>query len=341
MDGIELIEMLQWRGSAVPIILASSREGALIESLEHLNASVVAGMSKPLTRENLRAALERCDSPVNGARKGDTRTDVHLTEAMLAEALRAGHIEPHYQPKVDMRTGLVCGVEALARWHHAEIGDVPPDAFIPLAERSGWIHDLTMQVIDRSFAQCAAWASRGIELTVAVNLSPSQLGAMRIVSDICALQNDYALTPSQIMFEVTETALVDRGSPALAALARLRLKGFGLSLDDYGTGFSSMQQLARIAFNELKLDRSFVHGVHRRKNLRLIVESALDLARRLELSTVAEGVETIEDWRFLQASGCRIAQGWLIAKAMPGDAIPAWIKSHAGRLHALRAVPTP
>jgi EAL domain-containing protein (putative c-di-GMP-specific phosphodiesterase class I) len=117
----------------------------------------------------------------------------------------------------------------------------------------------------------------------------------------------------------------------------MRLKGFGLSIDDYGTGFSSMQQLARIPFTELKIDRSFVNGANQRKNLRVILQSALDMARRLELVTVAEGIETMEDWRLLQEFGCMMGQGYLIAKPMPAAALPSWLKSHNSRLNELRA----
>jgi EAL domain-containing protein (putative c-di-GMP-specific phosphodiesterase class I) len=123
---------------------------------------------------------------------------------------------------------------------------------------------------------------------------------------------------------------------ALGVLAHLRLKGFGLSIDDYGTGFSSMQQLARIPFTELKIDRSFVHGAHQRTNLRVILQSALDMARQLDLVTVAEGIETLEDWRLLQECGCGIGQGYLIARPVPASEIPAWLRSHQSRLPELR-----
>jgi EAL domain-containing protein (putative c-di-GMP-specific phosphodiesterase class I) len=126
---------------------------------------------------------------------------------------------------------------------------------------------------------------------------------------------------------------------ALGVLARLRLKGFGLSIDDYGTGFSSMRQLARIPFTELKIDRSFVHGAHQRNNVRVILESALDMARRLDLVTVAEGVETPEDWRLLQEFGCDVGQGHLIARPMPGSEIAPWLEQHKGSLRALRPRP--
>jgi EAL domain-containing protein (putative c-di-GMP-specific phosphodiesterase class I) len=125
-------------------------------------------------------------------------------------------------------------------------------------------------------------------------------------------------------------------SVALSVLTRLRLRGFGLSLDDYGTGFSSMQQLARIPFTELKIDRSFVHGVHQRESVQVMLRSALEMAKRLGLNTVAEGVESVEDWWLLQEYGCTFVQGWLMAKAMPAEAVQDWVIAHDKRKHELR-----
>ena len=343
MDGVELIEALRIRNHGIPIVLASSRETALIDSIAGMNPDVIGGLSKPLTHKALHDLLQ--ESAFKGRRmvKTERRPAVSLpiTAEMLGQAIQTGAILPHFQPKVDTKTGLLRGVEALARWHHPELGMVPPDQFVLLAENEGLIMALTLCMMNQSFAQCAAWSDRGMRISVAVNLSPQLLGAPNIVSEICALQQRHGIHPSQVILEVTESTVVDQSGPALASLARLRLKGFGLSIDDYGTGFSSMQQLSRIPFTELKIDRSFVHGAHRRKGLRVILESALDMARGLELSTVAEGVETMEDWRLLQQFGCTAAQGWLIAKAMPGDELLSWTKAHQERLPLLRAPCTP
>lgn len=340
MDGIELIEALRQRSQGIPIVLASSREIALIDAISGMNPDVIGGLCKPLTRESLSEVLQ--DGAVLGKARPDRRPVVSLpiTAAMLSDAIQSGGIVPHFQPKVDTRTGLLRGVEALARWRHPELGMVPPDQFVLLAENEGLIMALTRSMMEQSFAQCAAWSDRGMRVSVAVNLSPQLLGAPTIVSEICALQQRHGIQPSQVILEVTESTVVDQTGPALASLARLRLKGFGLSIDDYGTGFSSMQQLSRIPFTELKIDRSFVHGAHRRKGLRVILESALDMARGLELSTVAEGVETMEDWRLLQQFGCTAAQGWLIAKPMPGEELLGWAKAHQERLNELRIPPS-
>jgi len=250
--------------------------------------------------------------------------------------MRNGELTAYYQPKVDMRTGMLKGVEALARWIHPTMGFIPPDRFIPLAEQGGLIHELTLNMLAKAMAQAALWNERGLPLKVAVNLSPLSLDMPDFVQKMSDLLAQHALLADQIVLEITESSVVANLGSALGTLARLRLKGFGLSIDDYGTGFSSMQQLARIPFTELKIDRSFVHGAHQRQNLRVILQSALDMARRLELVTVAEGVETMEDWRLLQESGCLLGQGYLIAKPMDAKDFPIWLKGHHRRLPELR-----
>jgi EAL domain-containing protein (putative c-di-GMP-specific phosphodiesterase class I)/FixJ family two-component response regulator len=346
MDGVELIEELRRLDIRVPIVLASSRGTAIIESVSAMVGAagmrVLGGLQKPLTLDSMRAALAEC-SRLAAKPERRKRVRMPIDAQMLGAAIAQGQIQSHYQPKVDMRTGIVRGVEALARWHHPSLGMVPPDEFIALAEREALILPLTLSAMGQAFAQCAAWNARGLQLSLAVNLSPRLLVQHDIVQDICGLCERSGLNATQVVLEVTESSVVDPTGSAPAALARLRLKGFGLSIDDYGTGFSSMQQLARIPFSELKVDRSFVYGAHRRKSLRVILESALDMARRLELSTVAEGIETLEDWRLVQGFGCNIGQGWLIAKAMPADEILPWMKAHHQRLRELRipSEPTP
>jgi EAL domain-containing protein (putative c-di-GMP-specific phosphodiesterase class I) len=250
--------------------------------------------------------------------------------AMLHEALRRGDIEVAYQPKVDMRSGQVSGVEALARWRHPQNGQIAPDRFIALAEREGLIHALTASVADQAMARLATWKQSGLRLTLAINLSPRLLQDPGLLDELHNQLRRHGLVPADVILEITESSLVE--ASALGMLARLRLQGFGLSLDDYGTGFSSLQQLTRIPFTELKIDRIFVHDAHRSRNLRTVLESALGMAQRLGLSTVAEGIETVEDWQLLQELGCDLGQGYLLARPMGGGALTTWLLEHQTRL---------
>lgn len=338
MDGIEFIENLQRRGLNIPVILASSREASLIDSVAVMEQSILVGLCKPLTKNALEEALQGFSEIANSSPKSQRSDFPSISREELRHAIQAGHIQPHFQPKVDMHTGILRGAEALARWQHPTLGMVPPDNFIPLAEHEGLIHALTLSIMKQVVSQCSAWNSKGLRLAIAVNVSPTLLVNADIVQEICDVLQQQDLKPAQVVLEVTESSVVDSLSAAPGVLARLRLKGFSLSIDDYGTGFSSLQQLSRIPFTELKIDRSFVHGAHKRKNLRVILESALDLARKLGLSTVAEGVETMEDWRLLQQFGCNAAQGWLIGKPMPGIELPTWAKCNHQRLRELRTI---
>ncbi|EJM98200.1 EAL domain-containing response regulator [Herbaspirillum sp. YR522] len=340
MDGIELIQQLQQKGVQMPLIVASSREASLLLSVETmiqaLGMNVLGALQKPLSSEKIALAL-RSFKPGGAVHQKRADPGPTVCESDLAQAIATRQIVPFYQPKVDVQTGILKGVEALARWIHPERGVIAPDHFIPLAEACGLIHDLTIAMMDQSMQQAAVWHSRGLPIKVAVNLSPLSLEQPDFMQRILDLLGRHSLAADRLVLEITEGSVVSNKGNSLGMLARLRLKGFGLSIDDYGTGFSSMQQLARIPFTELKIDRSFVHGAHQRQNLRVILQSALDMAQRLELVTVAEGIETIEDWRLLQGFGCNIGQGYLIAKPMPSNELPLWLKGHHKRLPELRA----
>ena len=190
--------------------------------------------------------------------------------------------------------------------------------------------------MNQALLQATLWRGEGIDLSVAVNLSPVLLDHADLLEEISNLQQCHGIPAEHVMLEVTEGTLLRNFAVALGVLTRLRLRGFGLSLDDYGIGFSSMHQLARIPFTELKIDRAFVHGAHERESLRVILRSALDLAKQLGIEAVAEGVEEIEDWRLLQQYGCTLAQGWLLGKAMPGEQFAEWLKAHLARRPELR-----
>jgi EAL domain-containing protein (putative c-di-GMP-specific phosphodiesterase class I) len=340
MDGVELIELLHERKLSIPLIVVSSREVVLINTVEtmarNLGIPVVAGIRKPLQRASLAGAFEnwgREQAEPGVAASGKPLAAIPPQD--LAAAIEAGAIHVHYQPKVDMAKGVVCGVEALARWTHPTLGEIRPDRFIDLAEREGLIHALTMSVLRQAFGVAERWNALGLRLSMAVNLSPRLLEDPALVRELSALLDKHRLEARQVVLEITESSVVDCMGVALGVLARLRLKGFGLSIDDYGTGFSSMQQLARIPFSELKIDRAFVHGANQRTNLRVILQSALDMSRQLGLVTVAEGIETLADWQLVRDSGCGAGQGFLVSPAMPAELLPDWINRHEARLLAL------
>jgi len=337
MDGPELLVHLQQRGIDIPIIVVSSRERVLIDSVREMGSvlglRVRRALQKPLQEDVLRDALH----DLGGATTEQSAApELSIDAAALQAALENGEILVHYQPKADFRTGMIRGVEALARWQHPTLGLVPPDQFIALAERHGLIHRLTLEVMNQAMLQVSAWQARGLHLPLALNLSPLLLERSDLAQEISSLAQCHGLSPEEVVLEITESSLVSSLGLALSVLARLRLKGFGLSIDDYGTGFSSMQQLARVPFTELKIDRGFVRGAPERDSLQVILRSAIEMANRLGLVTVAEGVETLREWRMLQEFGCTLGQGWLISRPMPAAEVVPWLKRHRVQLAELR-----
>ncbi|WP_157670161.1 EAL domain-containing protein [Chitinibacter sp. GC72] len=342
MDGVELIQKLQELHYQIPLIIASSREESLISSVSTmitaLGQPLLGSLKKPINPAQLLASFNGLSQLQRQPHHKHSPITAQLRQEDLIEAIAHGQIVPFFQPKVDIATGLIKGVEALARWQHPELGLIPPDFFIPLAEKSDQIiRLLTLAIAEQTIRQCAAWNKRSLHLSYAINLSPRLLSSINFFQEITKIPALHGISNEQITWEVTESSVVNNLAAALGTLARLRLKGFGLSIDDYGTGFSSMQQLARIPFTELKIDRSFVNGACQQQNLSIILQSAIDMANRLGMSTVAEGVETLEDWRLLQQFGCEIAQGYFIAKPMPAAELFTWLKGHNQRLSELRA----
>ena len=327
MDGPELLSELSARRLRSPVIVASSRESSLRHSVEDMGTAlglrILGSLPKPLTQEGLGTLLQR-QPGTTPAREPRSTPPVDPQE--LRSALERGDITAFYHPQVEIGTCKVRGLEALARWHHPTRGWIPPDAFIPVAEQHGLIHALTLRVMDLAMAQTSHWAHQGLDLSIAVNISPLLLDRGELVQEISDLQRKHGLRAEQVVLEVTESTLLGELAVALGVLTRLRLRGFRLSLDDYGTGFSSMQQLARIPFTELKIDRSFVHGAADRESLQVILRSALDMASELGLETVAEGVESLQDWQLVRQFGCTLAQGWLLAKAMSPTEFEPWLQ---------------
>jgi diguanylate cyclase (GGDEF)-like protein len=235
----------------------------------------------------------------------------------------------HYQPKVDMATGWVIGVEALVRWPHPVEGLIPPDEFIPIAERTGLIGPMTDFVLRSALAQCRRWEETGQHLSVAVNLSARSLLDADLVDDIARALRQSGVDPSMLVLEITETNVMSDAEYALRVLNRLSAMGVKLAIDDFGTGYSSLAYLKRLPVDEVKIDKSFVLNMQHDDNDAVIVRSIIDLARNLGLRVVAEGVETTGAWDALRDMGCDIAQGYVISRPLPTDQLDAWLETVA------------
>jgi len=252
--------------------------------------------------------------------------------AMMADlrvAIEVGALTLYYQPKVELATGEVCGVEALVRWSHPTRGMVPPDSFIPLAEVSGLIGPLTRWVLGEAIRQCLLWRDRGQPLNMAVNLSMANLRDPYLVETIAGLLADYGVPPTSLQVEMTEGVVMADPEYTRAVLNRLRALGVGVSIDDFGAGYSSLAYLKRLPADELKVDRSFVQQMGADSRDAAIVTAAVHLGHSLGLRVVAEGVEDAATAAVLAALGCDIGQGYHYSPALPAAALERWLQARA------------
>jgi diguanylate cyclase (GGDEF)-like protein len=247
------------------------------------------------------------------------------TLEQLRIALDTDQLDVHYQPKLDLRAGRVIGVEALVRWNHPERGLLYPDVFLPLAEQAGLMRRLALQVLERSLRDLQAWRASGHDLSVAVNLSVSNLQDVALPDQVGMLLDAFDVPAAALVLEITEDVLMADAARSQQVMAGLRRLGVRLSIDDYGTGYSSLSYLRALPVDELKLDRSFVSNLTSDERAAAIVRSTLQLSLDLGMSMVVEGVEDADTLAALRAWGCDVAQGYHIARPMPADQFLAWL----------------
>lgn len=323
-DGIELLRYLGQHAAKAQVLVISGMELRVLSTAEQVGKAqglnMLGALQKPIMLNDLEAILRKALKP-----------GPNVTAAELEWALARKEIDVFYQPKAHSRADghwRVEGVEALARWRHPKRGFIAPPVFIELAERSGLIQQLTMQVVEQAMQQLAQWHAQGVLLSMAINLSPRLLNDRTFPDMALELALRYGLAPRHITYEITESAATADPDTTMDVLTRLRVKNFGLSIDDFGTGYSSLKQLYLMPFNELKVDISFVRDVCHRDEARVMVETMVLLAHKLGLTTCAEGVETQDVLAFLAQVGCDCVQGYLIGKPVPSaellPVIQAW-----------------
>jgi diguanylate cyclase len=254
----------------------------------------------------------------------------------LRRALDQREFVLHYQPKAVLCDGGVEAVEALIRWNHPVRGLVPPDEFIPMAEQTGLIKPLTLYVIEEALRQCRSWQDEGLRLAVAVNLSARNLVDARFPIQVAGLLERWAVEPSLLEFEITESAMLVDPSRTELVFEQLSNVGIRFSIDDFGTGYSSFARLKRLPVTEIKIDRSFVKNMAEDEDDATIVRSTIDLGRNLGLDVVAEGVESEEVWNRLKALGCTAAQGYYLSRAVPASELRTWLLDHRSTRDAAR-----
>ncbi|HEY9134311.1 MAG TPA: EAL domain-containing response regulator [Pseudomonadales bacterium] len=329
MDGIEIMRFLADHHWPYSLLLVSGYDASVLHSAQKIakerKLNIVASFSKPLPVKNFQATLRSLLS------NEPAQPDQHLSGLSVDPdevrlALEQKQLCLHYQPQVLLKTGKLASIEALVRWQHPERGMIYPDSFLPLMQKWGLMGDLTEQVLQNVIKQISIWKAQGFEPKVSFNIAAESFTSVNLPEYLSRLVDTHKLNPALIGLEVTETTLMSELITSLDVLTRLRMKGFALSIDDFGMGYSSLSQLHRAPFNELKIDKSFVMHMVEDEEANAIVETCILLGHKLNMKVVAEGVMSSAIWEKLSAMGCDIAQGFFVAKPMPAESLLEWVK---------------
>lgn len=344
MDGVQVLSQLASHNCNAQIIITSGfgdrvLSAAKLSAEEHgLNISGI--LPKPFSTATVRNILSETllHGISAGTPVGHGSVQPELTADEITRALMNREFQVYYQPKIDCSTLALSGFEALVRWAHPTHGILAPDLFLPMAESQGMLVEITDQVINDAFAWFTGWSvscretvmksgsnSGTLPATLSINLSAKTLNDISFVDKIVTKCRNLELDPARVIFELTETSAMENPTTALDLLTRLRLKNFRLSIDDFGTGFSSMLQLVRLPFSEIKIDKSFVMTANQSSESKVVIESIIGLGHSLGLKATAEGVEDIETLKYLKSVGCDYAQGYYFSRPMPANAVADWM----------------
>ncbi len=327
VDGLDLIRRLSEASCRAGIIVLGAQNASVLFSVETMalayGVDMLGTIAKPAGWQTLGALIANYLPPEESALAH--AAPQRFTFAQVGLGLQARQFEPFFQPKIELATGQVKGLEMFARWLHPQHGTLGPSAFIDALQQQDRLDFLDWSMIEKSVAACRLLHDQNIPISIAINVAPRTLVQPPFMAQIAACLERHRIMPDYITFEIPESAVLSTEPHFLERLLRLRMQGFGLAIDDYGTARSNLQLLARIPFTELKIDRSFVDGASKKRALGTVLSSCLGLARSLDRRSVAVGVETREDWDFLQNLGCTYAQGYYIAKPMPVEEFPAWL----------------
>lgn len=316
-DGIQLLADLGAGRCEAAVVLVSGADDRTLDAAVRVGRerglNMAATLQKPFQLDALKALL------------GRFRTPPQPTPDELETAIGSDQLFLEYQPKVDCQRRVIIGVEALVRWRHPARGRLEPGQFIPMAERTGLIEPLTDWVFMAAVKQAAAWRGTGLLLDMAVNISAQNLDKADLPDRLAARCDEVGVDLDTIILEVTESSAMGAALHTLEVLTRLRVNGFRLAMDDFGTAYSSLVQLQRMPFSELKIDRSFIIGMEQDRGCRVIARTIIDLAHNLGLKSVAEGVENETTWDALRSMGCDAAQGHHLSPPVSGDRLAPMI----------------
>jgi EAL domain-containing protein (putative c-di-GMP-specific phosphodiesterase class I)/CheY-like chemotaxis protein len=324
IDGIELLRELAAQGSRAQILLASGVDSKIMDAAVRVGRERSLDMGgfihKPIRLQELRQLLRGLAPKSDAARR--PLASAEMSEDDLAQAIERDELVLHYQPQMDLVSARIVGVEALIRWQHPALGLLPPLTFLPLADATGLIVPMTDWLYRTAIGQVGNWRKQGLSLRVALNLSAKLPFDYDMPERIAAVCDQNEFEPDHLTLELTETAAMDDPVRLIDVFTRLRMKGFHLSIDDFGTAYSSLVQLQRLPFTEMKIDKSFVMTMLDSEASGIIVETIIGMARNMRMKSVAEGVESAAVLDTLRAKGCDQAQGYFISRPVPAKLIP-------------------
>ncbi|HTB98558.1 MAG TPA: EAL domain-containing response regulator [Terracidiphilus sp.] len=337
MDGIEVLRMLGERRCRAQILLMSGVDKRVLETAEKLAHSlglrVVGHLQKPFPLPDLKGMLEGVAALAVQKTFDPEAPSLEITDNQLRNAIVRREFVNFYQPQIHLATGKATGVEALARWRHPERGLVLPDNFISRIESLGLIDSLCWSTAEPAMDEARKFLDANGECPrLSLNASMYSLHDLEFPDTFVKLARRYDYPIDKIVIEVTESRLAHELTRTLDVLTRLRMKGFQLSIDDFGSGYAMMRQLQNVPATELKIDKSIVENMHVTDSDRVMVEKIIEMGHELGMSVVAEGVMIQAQYDMLRAMGCDGAQGYLISRPLPADAIPQWMAAHEANL---------
>ena len=330
LDGVELLRKLADQHSKAAIILVSGMDKSVIETTEELGKSLGLNMAgflqKPIDIDKVKKYLEQHFEPASIRTQEATK----VTGEELAQAIKRNELVVHYQPQINLKSGKLIGVEALVRWQHPGHGLLFPDVFIPLAEQNkDLIELLTYSVLNNVLQSSTLKKEITSDLNVSINLSATMLHDLSLPDKVSKMLTEHDFDPDRLIVEITESGAMEDPALTMDILTRLRLKNIRLSIDDFGTGFSSLVQLYRMPFNEIKVDKSFVMKAMVDEEAATIVRTTIELGHGLGLEVVAEGIEDQETCNWLKEIGCDTGQGYFISRPVDAGNLESWVKEYS------------
>ncbi|MCW8875589.1 MAG: EAL domain-containing response regulator [Kangiellaceae bacterium] len=331
MDGLQCLrnlERCQYKGA---IVLMSGLEPRVLSSAirasRQYNLNLLGSISKPFLEINFRIMLQRLEGTQQFSLKS---TEGFLKRREVEDAIELNQLTPYYQPIVNIQSGEIDYFEVLLRADVPGKGIVPPNLIIPVAEKFDLIQQLTFGTFKKALNELGPLFESNNGYKMSINLSPKMLENRALPDTVEAIVEEAQISPESIVFEITETGIINRTGLTYEVLDRLIIKGFKLAMDDFGTGFSNVEQLTSMPFTHLKIDRCFVHGISHDEISQVIVKSLMEIAKVLKMEVIAEGVESYQDFETVKEIGCAHVQGYIISKPKPISEINRWISGWHG-----------